>query len=142
MEYACAVAGTKLVVVMGHTQCGAVTAAVTFYQTKKSAAEATGCQHLNVLMDSIQQSIDPAQLPPRHEMEVAVNLVARSNVQRVVRSITEQSTTLARLVREGRIRIVGSLYDVGTGRVEFLEEWVDPSSSSPILAQSSTRQPS
>lgn len=142
MEYACAVAGTKLVVVMGHTQCGAVTAAVTFYQSKKSAAEATGCQHLNVLMDSIQQSIDPAMLPPRHELEEAVNLVARNNVQRVVRSIIEQSTTLARLVREGRIRIVGSLYDVRTGRVEFLEEWVEPGGSSPILADSSTRHPS
>lgn len=122
MEYACAVAGTKLVVVMGHTQCGAVTAAVTFYQSRKSAAEVTGCQHLDVLMESIQKSIDPSLLPPHHELADAVDLVARRNVLRVLDSIIEQSTTLAGLVREGRIRIVGSLYDVSTGRVEFLND--------------------
>jgi carbonic anhydrase/SulP family sulfate permease len=131
MEYACAVAGTKLVVVMGHTQCGAVTAAVTFFQSRKSAAEATGCQHLDVLIDSIQKAIDPADLPPRHEFDEAVNLVARNNVLRVVKSIPEQSRTLADLVRDGRIRIVGVMYDVRTGRVEFLEE--SPAPRSPYV---------
>jgi carbonic anhydrase len=132
MEYACAVVGTKLVVVMGHTQCGAVSAAVTFYQSQTSAAQATGCQHLDVLMNSIQQSIDPALLPPRNDLATAIDLVARRNVLRVVDSITAQSETLARLVREGRIRIVGSLYNIATGRVEFLET-SDVSPTSPAL---------
>ena len=62
MEYGCAVAGAKLILVMGHTRCGAVTAAVNFASTEGSAAEATGCQHLDPIVHDIQQAIDPPTL--------------------------------------------------------------------------------
>ena len=59
VEYGCAVAGAKLILVMGHTRCGAVTAAVNLIGDVRTAAEATGCQHLDHIVNDIQQSTDP-----------------------------------------------------------------------------------
>ena len=125
MEYGCAVAGAKLIVVMGHTRCGAVTAAVDLGD--RTAAEATGCQHLDHVVDDIQQSTDPIACRGTKEVPVAekqsfVDAVARRNVLRVVERMRKQSQTLDGLVREGRIAIMGAMYDVVTGEIEFLAE--------------------
>jgi carbonic anhydrase len=124
-EYACAVAGAKLILVMGHTRCGAVTAAVKLIGSEKSAAEATGCQHLDHIVGDIQQSTDEfaclsAERLPPEEKERFVDGVARRNVVRVVDRMRAESQTLDGLVREGRIAIVGAMYDVSTGEIEFL----------------------
>jgi carbonic anhydrase len=130
IEYGCAVAGAKLVLVMGHTRCGAVGAAVQFACAATTAAEATGCGHLDHIIRDIQQSIEPhvcqgiEQLLPA-EKQVFVDTVARRNVQRVVAELLKQSETLADLVRQGRILVVGAMYDVATGGIEFLTD--DPS---------------
>ena len=58
LEYACQVAGAKLVVVLGHTQCGAVNAAADLLVKGVSAAETTGCQHLDAVTSEIQAVID------------------------------------------------------------------------------------
>ncbi len=105
MEYGCAVAGAKLILVMGHTRCGAVTAAVDLICATRTAAEATGCQHLDHIVDDIQQSIDPAacrgiEARRRTEKEAFVDAVARRNVSRVVERMRAQSQTLDGLVRE------------------------------------------
>ena len=126
-EYGCAVAGAKLILVMGHTRCGAVTAAVNLIGEVRTAAEATGCQHLDYIVKDIQQSIDPAtcravEARPAAEKQSFVDAVARRNVLRVVEQMREQSRTLDGLVREGRIAIVGAMYDVVTGDIEFLAE--------------------
>jgi len=126
-EYGCAVAGAKLILVMGHTRCGAVTAAVNLIGEVRTAAEATGCQHLDYILKDIQQSIDPAtcravEARPAAEKQSFVDTVARRNVLRVVEQMREQSRTLDGLVREGRIAIVGAMYDVVTGDIEFLAE--------------------
>lgn len=63
MEFACAVAGSRLVVVMGHTSCGAVKAAVDLYDTGKTASVATGCEHLDVLVNEIQKPSNRAPNP-------------------------------------------------------------------------------
>lgn len=124
-EYACAVAGAKLILVMGHTRCGAVTAAVKLICSEKSAAEATGCQHLDHIVGDIQQSTDELacmsaeRLSPEAKEEF-VDGVARRNVVRVVERMRAESQTLDGLVREGRIAIVGAMYDVSTGEIEFL----------------------
>ena len=89
VEYGCAVAGAKLILVMGHTRCGAVTAAVNLICSTRTAAETTGCQHLDHIVNDIQQSTDPAscrgiEARPADEQESLVNAVARRNVSQVV----------------------------------------------------------
>ncbi len=125
IEYACAIAGAKLVVVVGHTRCGAVTAAVDLCAAGQTALEATGCEHIDEVVGDVQRSVDRAEcqtatrLPPA-EKQAFVDAVARRNVARSVRDLLEQSGTLARLVREGRVMVVGGMYDVATGAIEFL----------------------
>lgn len=126
-EYACAVAGAKLMLVIGHTRCGAVSAAVKFLGSRLTAAEATGCQHLDSIVNEIQRSADgvtsqAASEPPSAEALAIVDAVARENVLRVVKEIRRQSRTLDGLVRERRMAIVGAMYDVVTGDIEFLAE--------------------
>ncbi len=59
VEYGCVVAGAKLVLVMGHTRCGAVTAVINLIGQSRSPAEVTGCQHIGSVVREIQQSADP-----------------------------------------------------------------------------------
>ncbi len=127
IEYACAVAGAKLILVMGHTRCGAVTAAVNLLGSAETVAQATGCQHLDHVVLDIQRSIDPVALSDfeqlaEAERERLVNDVARRNVARVVEALPQSSQTLDGLVRDGRIAIVGAMYDVVTGSIEFLAD--------------------
>ncbi|MBA4062549.1 MAG: sulfate transporter [Isosphaera sp.] len=125
MEYACAVAGARLILVMGHTRCGAVTAAVELAGSAETAAQATGCQHLEPIVQVIQQSVDPLTCGRLEQLSAAeketfVNAVARGNVARVTEMVFGQSQTLNQLHREGRVAIIGAVYDVVTGEIEFL----------------------
>jgi carbonic anhydrase/SulP family sulfate permease len=131
MEYGTAVAGARLIVVMGHTRCGAVTAAVDLCGAE-SAAAATGCQHLDPILSDIQRTIDredcerAAKLPPERK-RAFVDDVARRNVLHVVRRIVDESETIRKLVEAGRIAVMGVLYDVATGKMEFmLDEAIGP----------------
>lgn len=124
-EYGCAVAGAKLILVMGHTRCGAVTAAVNLICSTRTAAETMGCQHLDYIVNDILESTDPAscrgiEARPAAEKESLVNAVAHRNVSHVVERMRTESRTLEGLVREQRIAIVGAMYDVVTGEIEFL----------------------
>lgn len=125
-EYACAVAGAKLLIVIGHTRCGAVSAAVKLLDSRRMVAEETGCQHLESIIHEIQRSADSVSRqttePTSPEIVSIVDAVARKNVLRVVKEIREQSWTLDNLVRERRVAIVGGMYDVTTGAIEFLVE--------------------
>ena len=125
LEYSCAVAGAKLILVMGHTQCGAVTAAVNFACSPQTASEATGCQHLDRVVQEIQKSIDIETCErvshlPADEKQSYIDMVARRNVLSSIQLIIQQSDTLSRLIREGRIAIVGGMYNIATGEIEFL----------------------
>lgn len=127
MEYGCAVAGAKLILVLGHTQCGAVTTAVHLACSSESAEQATGCRHLEPIMEEIQQSIDKPlceklELLSAEEQKRFINQVAERNVLRVVERVTAASPTLERLVRLNRVAIVGAMYDVATGEIRFLME--------------------
>jgi carbonic anhydrase/SulP family sulfate permease len=130
VEYACAVAGAKLVVVMGHTRCGAVKAAVDLICASQTAAEATACDHLDHIVQDVQRSVDRAACLaaahlPAAEKETFVNAVARRNVDRAAHELRTQSRALARLVGEGRVAVVGAMYDVSTGEIEFLADEPD-----------------
>lgn len=126
-EYACAVVGSKLILVLGHTRCGAVGAAVRFSCTEETASQATGCQHLDHIVEDIQVSIDSQQcrsLPemPPEKRDLFVDEVARRNVLHSVERLLNQSQTLRRLADEGRIAVVGAMYDVVSGQIEFLAQ--------------------
>ena len=125
LEYACGVAGSKLIVVMGHTKCGAVTASVNFTGQNLDPEEATGCQHLDSIVDRISHSIDrdqcqqlPAVGSPDHAQ--FVEHVTRENVLHSVQQIVDESPLLRRLADEGKIALLGAVYDVASGHVEFL----------------------
>lgn len=122
VEYACAVAGAKLVLVMGHTRCGAVTAAVELANAPGSVPAAAGCSHLDFIVREIQESVPPAGARPPAGREAVVDAVARRNVARAVGRMRRDSPTLDRLVREGRVAIVGAMYDVSTRTIEFLTD--------------------
>lgn len=127
MEYGCAVAGARLIVVMGHTRCGAVTAAVDLAGSAETVADATGCQHLGHILSDIQSTVGredcerATKLPPERKATF-VDGVARLNVLSVVRRIVAESGTIRGLVDERRIAVVGVLYDVGSGKMDFMLE--------------------
>jgi carbonic anhydrase/SulP family sulfate permease len=112
---------------MGHTRCGAVTAAVDFACTKADAAKMTGCSHLPPIIKDIQQSIDERscslveKMAP-NEKAAFVDDVALRNVLYTTRKILEESPVLRELVQQGRIQVVGALYDIVSGRIDYLAQ--------------------
>jgi len=126
MEYGTAVAGAKLLVVLGHTRCGAVTAAVNFAGSVESIEKQTGCQHLHAVIDRIQQSFDT--IPAMTQTDAGsktlefVDEVAANNVVYTARQIMQRSETIRQLVDDHRIAVVAGIYDVGSGRVRIIPE--------------------
>jgi carbonic anhydrase/SulP family sulfate permease len=124
LEYCCAVAGAKLILVMGHTRCGAVTAAVDHVCANRTAA-GEDSEYIGLIVQDILESFDSrpsGSLDALSEDDrlLFIDDVARRNVERVTRAITDESPMLDTLVRDGRIAIVGAMYDVSTGGIEFL----------------------
>ena len=115
MEFATNFAGAKLIMVMGHTKCGAVQGAV------------AGVEYGNLtsLLDKIEPVVEAAK--PAFSGEavaknyVFVNHVAAKNVDHVISEIRENSPELAQMEQDGKIMIVGTMYEVETGKVIFYE---------------------
>lgn len=127
MEYSCAVAGAKLILVMGHTSCGAVKASVDFICSNKTAKEMTGCDNLDFLIMEIQESIGIDDCKDferwtQSEKEEYYNDLSYRNVLLTIQKIRENSSTLDKLVREGKIAVVGAMYNISTAEVTFFEE--------------------
>lgn len=112
MEFACKVAGSKLIVVLGHTKCGAV----------KGACDHVEMGNLTELLSKLQPSVyqEKATTENRNSKnETFVENVAEINVKRTVKSIIERSYILEQMVENGEIGIVGAMYNIETGLVEF-----------------------
>ncbi|WP_417388979.1 bifunctional SulP family inorganic anion transporter/carbonic anhydrase [Gimesia sp.] len=129
IEYGVAVVGVKLVLVLGHTRCGAVTSTVQLMCDHNNASQATGCSHLDSIVDEIAPSVDEEICNGLSELseedkEQFVDDTARRNVYRSVHEITRRSEVVRNLVDAGKIMVVGALYDVKSGKIEFL---TDPS---------------
>lgn len=128
MEFACAVAGAKLILVMGHTQCGAVKSAVDFFANGTTASAATGCRNLDAVVEEVQKALPDAVPPARvaamtgDDRTAFVQTVAERNVLRTLGHIRQSSDTLRRLEEEGKIALVGAMYDIGTGEVQLLTQ--------------------
>lgn len=114
MEFACAAAGAKLVLVMGHTSCGAV----------KGACDHVQMGNLTGLLDRIQPAVEAVRnVPGDHNSKNTkfVEAVSEMNVRLTVARIRELSPILRDLEKTGKIQIVGCIYDLDTGRVQFLQ---------------------
>lgn len=113
MEFACKIAGSKIIVVLGHTRCGAV----------KGACEQVRLGHLSGLLDKLNPAIERTPRPERlnGNLYQYVDAVSISNVHHVIDQIAAESEILHDMVERGEIAIVGGMYDVETGRVEFFE---------------------
>jgi carbonic anhydrase len=109
LEYAVEHLRCPLVVVMGHQKCGAVSAAV-------EGGEAPG--HLPVLIAAIKPAVDAAAALPGDRVENAVRL----NVENVVRQLREGTPLLAEANRKGHLNVVGAVYSLETGKVEWLPD--------------------
>lgn len=108
IEFAEEILGTKLIVVLGHTQCGAVNAAV-------NLPEVPG--HVVTLINAIKPAVEKAQEShPDNILDASI----RANVLMQVDQLKKLEPVLAKRVREGSIQIVGAVYDLSTGKVEFL----------------------
>lgn len=127
LEYACKVAGCKLILVMGHTRCGAITSAVNLASANKQAVSATGCQNLGPIIDELQLAIDPNMLrlysdaSPEVKTSI-IESVAIRNVEHCVDKILAESETIRRLAEEDRVNVVGAMFDITTGKINFLRE--------------------
>jgi len=127
MEYSTAVAGAKLVLVMGHTSCGAVNAAISLAHASEDYEADTGCQNLAPIVDQIKKSIDRGEWEanlqaPKEDQKRFADEVAKANVLRVLQDILDESRTIRRLVDEGKVAIIGAIYDVATAKIEFFTD--------------------
>ncbi len=131
IEYAVGVAGVKLVLVLGHTRCGAVTSSLQMLGSNKDVEQETGCQHLHKIVDEIAPSVERGELVKFNGLdpngqESFIDRIAIRNVLRTVREITDRSTAIRQAASEGKVLVVGALYDVKSGNIEFLEEQAQP----------------
>ena len=107
IEYACGVAGSKAILVLGHTKCGAVTA----------ACQGVELGNITALLSKVKPAIKEVQ---ERTGQLEVEEVTKSNVNQSIQEIREKSALLADLEKEGKIKIVGAVYHVEDGRVTFL----------------------
>jgi len=127
IEYGVGVAGVKLVLVMGHTRCGAVTSAVRLIGDGLEAEGVTGCQHLQSIVDEISPCINDADLrtlknSSDNETQTVIDNVARRNVLHTVDAIVRESRVIREASASGHVKVVGALYDVSSGAIEFLDD--------------------
>ncbi|MFM1821976.1 MAG: hypothetical protein RI967_242 [Planctomycetota bacterium] len=136
MEFACKVAGAKLIVVLGHTRCGAVKATCDFVAKGGDVAKETGLTNLPSITDPISEAVrlETTTREGRDSSnEAFVDRVAALNVRNTIQWILANSPTLAEMARTGEIAVVGAMYDVATGRVEFLDRAGDANPSASNL---------
>ena len=115
MEFACKVAGSKLIVVLGHSKCGAV----------KGACDHVEMGNLTELLSKIQPAVYEEKITTSERSSKNsefVENVAEINVKRSVRNIIERSFVLEQMLDQGQIGIVGAMHDIESGRVTFYDD--------------------
>lgn len=114
MEFACRLAGTKVIVVLGHTSCGAI----------KGACDDVKLGNLTTLISKIKPAVEAVEEPSEEHLRNSNNLpfvdtVAKKNVELTIENIRKQSQVLADMEDAGEIEIVGAMYDISDGSVTF-----------------------
>ncbi len=117
-EFGTKIAGSKLIVVLGHTNCGAVKGAVDY-----TAVKEMGMDNLNDLLEGINPAVEGSLKEGEERSSSNKDLVNRAvvkNVEMTMERIREKSEILSKLESEGQIKIVGGVYDLNTGKVTWL----------------------
>lgn len=115
MEFACKVAGSKLVAIVGHTKCGAI----------KGACDNAQLGNLTALLSKIRPAVDSVKLDKgerNSSNSEFVEKVAENNVKLMMRQVREKSQVLREMHDAGEIAIVGGMYNIETGVVEFYSD--------------------
>lgn len=137
IEFACKVAGARLILVLGHTRCGAVKAACDFVAKSLDPVEATGLTNLPSITDPISEAVRmETTIQDRRDAsnEAFVDRVAAINVRNAMRWIQDHSPTISKMLATGEVALVGGMYDIKTGRVEFLDEAAAINLAAPLTA--------
>jgi len=116
MEFGCKLAGTKLIVVLGHTSCGAI----------KGACDDAKLGNLTGMLAKIKPAVNSISEPKEASLRNSQNLdfvdrVAEKNVLLSIEKIREKSPVLKEMEDNNEVHIVGGMYDINTGAVTFLE---------------------
>jgi carbonic anhydrase len=112
MEFACKVSGSKLIAVIGHSNCGAI----------KGAVDGVELGNLTGLLNKIKPAMSqvPADVQPRNSKNLEfVDDVAAANVRLVMQQIRERSPILREMLDAGKIGMAGGMYNLSTGEVRF-----------------------
>ena len=115
LEYATAVVGSRLIVVLGHTNCGAV----------KGACDNVELGHITALLEKIKPAIAQETQTKTNrtgDNSSFVNSVSKLNAQHTAYEIVKKSEIIRKLVEDGTVGIVSAIYDVATGKVSFFED--------------------
>ena len=112
MEFGTLLAGSKLIVVLGHESCGAV----------KGAIDQAKLGNLTATLENI--AVDTSSIPGNRSSKnkALVAAVIEANVRQTVEDIESRSPVMAELIRDGQLAIVGAIYDLDTGRVTWLDQ--------------------
>jgi len=112
LEYATSVVGSKLIVVLGHTNCGAI----------KGACDHIRLGHLTELIEKIESAVAEVAktINKENQYELFEYEVTKTNVLIGAREITERSPIIKALVAEGKVGVVPAIYNIATGKVQFL----------------------
>ena len=114
MEFACKLAGSKLIVVLGHSKCGAI----------KGACDNAKLGNLTAMLGKIMPAVEAVKEPSENRNSgnsEFVEKVSHTNVDMTIQNIKKQSPVLKEMLDRGEIAIVGAMYDVETGEVTFME---------------------
>lgn len=128
MEFACKVAGSKIIVVLGHTQCGAV----------KGACDHVEMGNLTALLSKVRPAVDDETTEKNDRTSknnTFVEKVTLLNVQRTVKSILERSPIIKELLESGQIGIIGGMHNIQSGKVDFDQSTMHIAQNNTTLAQ-------
>lgn len=110
IEYSCKVAGSKVIVVLGHTKCGAVTA----------ACKNVELGNITALLSKIKPAVDAVRSGEEAMTSEEIEKVSVVNVELSIKQILDESPIIAEMVKNGEVEIVGARYDLNTGKVHVL----------------------
>lgn len=122
LEFACKSKGSKLILVLGHTDCGAVTAACQMYEQNLDITQVKDTPNVQYFLKPIMQAAETVKtnLSNYQLTQNFIHAVTIQNVQNNIAYILKNSDVLREMVESGEIGIVGGIYDVNTGKVDFL----------------------